>query len=265
MKNDNVAAVRNAYAVAERKDLEGWINLFTPDGVFVDNSVGATYRGRALADPVRNYGTAFSNMHRELYRVYADGNVVVVQLALQGTNDGPLQPFVVEPAITLEPENRCDLGGKGGSHGHGYRRKMGRRRCAVPRSIKRRVRAPAVGVHAPGHGGRFERLQGGAGPLSPLPRTRLPMGPPHARRLKRLENVISISLADLPRKRSWAYSKGIGRDLEPADGVFELHQAYISAVPNYTGRVTATHEACLFVSATAPARETAYHRTWSMR
>src|ERR1700747_2525846 len=32
MNNDNVAAVRNAYAVAERKDLEGWINLFTPDG-----------------------------------------------------------------------------------------------------------------------------------------------------------------------------------------------------------------------------------------
>jgi len=94
MSNNNVAAVRNAYAVAERKDLEGWINLFAPDGVFVDNSVGATYRGRALADPVRNYGAAFSNMHRELYRIYADGNVVVVQLALQGTHDGPLQlPF----------------------------------------------------------------------------------------------------------------------------------------------------------------------------
>ena len=94
MINKNEAAVRNAYAVAERKDLEGWINCFTPDGVFTDNSVGAIYRGRALADPVRNYGTAFSNMHRELYRVYADGNVVVVQLALQGTHDGPLQtPF----------------------------------------------------------------------------------------------------------------------------------------------------------------------------
>ena len=62
MNNDNVAAVRNAYAVAERKDLEGWINLFTPDGVFVDNSVGVTYRDRALAEPVRNYATAFSNM-----------------------------------------------------------------------------------------------------------------------------------------------------------------------------------------------------------
>src|SRR5580700_464385 len=79
MKDDNVAAVRNAYAVAERKDLEGWISLFTPDGVFTDNSVGATYRGRGLADPVRNYGTAFSNMHRELYRIYADGDVVEIE------------------------------------------------------------------------------------------------------------------------------------------------------------------------------------------
>jgi ketosteroid isomerase-like protein len=94
LTKNNVAAVRNAYAVAERMDLEGWINLFTPDGVFVDNSVGATYRGRELAEPVRNYGTAFSNMHRELYRLYTDGNVVVVQLALQGTHDGPLEfPF----------------------------------------------------------------------------------------------------------------------------------------------------------------------------
>ena len=59
MNNDNVAAVRNAYAVAERKDLEGWINLFTPDGVFVDNSMGATYRGRALADVVRNSARRF--------------------------------------------------------------------------------------------------------------------------------------------------------------------------------------------------------------
>ena len=55
MNNDNVAAVRNAYAVAERKDLEGWINAFTPDGVFTDNSMGVVYRGRALADVVVNY------------------------------------------------------------------------------------------------------------------------------------------------------------------------------------------------------------------
>jgi ketosteroid isomerase-like protein len=110
MNNDNVAAVRNAYAVAERKDLEGWINLFTPDGVFVDNSVGATYRGRTLAEPVRNYGTGFSNMHRELYHIYADDddNVVVVQLALQGTHDGPLQlPFGELPATGKKMDAPC--------------------------------------------------------------------------------------------------------------------------------------------------------------
>src|SRR3954465_13229248 len=83
MAIDYVAAVRNAYQVAERKDLEGWVALFTPDGEFTDNSVGATYRGRDLAEPVRNYATAFSNMHRELGRIYTDANVVVVQLALR--------------------------------------------------------------------------------------------------------------------------------------------------------------------------------------
>jgi ketosteroid isomerase-like protein len=108
MKDDNVAAVRNAYAVAERMDLDGWIKLFTPDGVFTDNSVGATYQGRNLADPVRNYGTAFSNMHRELYRIYIDGNVVVVQLALQGTHDGPLQlPFGALPPTGKKMDAPC--------------------------------------------------------------------------------------------------------------------------------------------------------------
>ena len=59
-----------------------------------------------------------------------------------------------------------------------------------------------------------------------------------ARRLKRLDAVISVSLADLPTRRSWAFSTGIGRDLQPVDGAFELHRAYVAAKPNYTGRVT---------------------------
>jgi ketosteroid isomerase-like protein len=108
MTNDNVAAVRNAYAVAERKDLDGWIDLFTPDGVFTDNSVGIAYRGSQLADPVRNYGTAFSNMHRELGNVYTDGDIVIVQLALQGTHDGPLEtPFGDLPATGKQMDAPC--------------------------------------------------------------------------------------------------------------------------------------------------------------
>lgn len=58
------------------------------------------------------------------------------------------------------------------------------------------------------------------------------------RRLKGLEDMISITLADKPKLRSWAYSQGIGRDLQPVDGVFELHQVYVSVDPGYSGRVT---------------------------
>jgi hypothetical protein len=108
MAIDYVSAVRNAYQVAERKDFEGWIALFTPEGEFTDNSVGVTYRGRDLAEPVRNYGVAFSNMHRALGRIYTDGNVVVVQLALQGTHDGPLQlPFGELPATGKQMDAPC--------------------------------------------------------------------------------------------------------------------------------------------------------------
>jgi ketosteroid isomerase-like protein len=90
----NEEFVRHAYAIAEVKDLAAWVACFNPDGVFVDESVGMTYRGPdEVGRPVQNYGTAFSDMHRELYDVYVTGasaDVVVVELALQGTHDGPL-------------------------------------------------------------------------------------------------------------------------------------------------------------------------------
>jgi hypothetical protein len=86
----NEEFVRQAYAVAEVKDVPAWVACFNPDGVFVDESVGITYRGpNEVGKPVENYGAAFSDMHRELYDVYATGDVVVVELALQG-HDGPL-------------------------------------------------------------------------------------------------------------------------------------------------------------------------------
>jgi ketosteroid isomerase-like protein len=83
--------VRHAYDLAEVKDIPGWIACFNPDGVFIDNSVGITYHAPdEVATPVVNYGRAFSNMHRELFDVYVSGDIVIVQLALQGTHDGPL-------------------------------------------------------------------------------------------------------------------------------------------------------------------------------
>jgi hypothetical protein len=34
---------------------------------------------------------AFPDMHRELYRFFVDGDTVIVELALQGTQKGPLE------------------------------------------------------------------------------------------------------------------------------------------------------------------------------
>lgn len=108
---DNQTLVRNAYSLAEAKDISGWVNAFTEDGTFTDMSTGVTYRGETLGDLVEIYGTAFSDMHRELYRFYPSNDVVVVQLALRGTHDGPL----VLPTGTIRPTGRrmdapcCDV------------------------------------------------------------------------------------------------------------------------------------------------------------
>ena len=40
----NEAAVRKAYQVAEDKDVAGWVNCFTKEGTFTDQSIGVTYR-----------------------------------------------------------------------------------------------------------------------------------------------------------------------------------------------------------------------------
>jgi hypothetical protein len=62
----NEEFVRQAYAVAEVKDIAAWVGCLNPDGVFVDESVGVTYRGPSeVGKPVENYGTAFSDMHSE--------------------------------------------------------------------------------------------------------------------------------------------------------------------------------------------------------
>ena len=104
----NEEFVRNAYAIAEVQDIEGWIDCFVPDGVFVDNSVAVTYRGPDVSKPVEYYGAAFSDMHRELYDVYVIGDVVVVQLALQGTHDGALHlPFGILPATGKRMDAPC--------------------------------------------------------------------------------------------------------------------------------------------------------------
>ena len=111
MMNPNEKAVRSAYQVAEDKDFSGWVNCFTEDGTFTDQSIMVTYRGKELSRPVEIYATAFPDMHRELYRFFVDGDTVIVELALQGTQTGPLK----SPLGTIQPTGKrmdapcCDV------------------------------------------------------------------------------------------------------------------------------------------------------------
>lgn len=109
---DNEAAVRKAYQVAEDKDIRGWVNCFTADGTFTDESLGITYRGpEELGRTVETYAAAFPDMHRELYAFYVVGDTVIVELALQGTQKGPLEL----PLGTIPPTGKkmdapcCDV------------------------------------------------------------------------------------------------------------------------------------------------------------
>ncbi len=92
MAVDNEQIVRKAYQTAEDYDIPGWVAAFTEDGTFTDESAGVAYRGPdRLGIPVEIYKKAFPDMHRKLFRFYVSGDdVVVVQLALQGTHLGPL-------------------------------------------------------------------------------------------------------------------------------------------------------------------------------
>ena len=87
-ENENL--IRKLYAVAELKDSSGFASLFSDDGYFWDVSAGAKYYGPDIGKTVDVYATAFSKMHRELEKFYVIGEVVIVELSLNGTHDGPL-------------------------------------------------------------------------------------------------------------------------------------------------------------------------------
>jgi steroid delta-isomerase-like uncharacterized protein len=110
--HENEKIIRNAYQIAEDKDVAGWVAAFTDDGTFTDESIPYTYRGPAeLGKTVEVYAKAFPDMHRELHTFYVVDNIVIVQLSLQGTHLGPLEL----PSGTVPPTGKrmdapcCDV------------------------------------------------------------------------------------------------------------------------------------------------------------
>jgi predicted ester cyclase len=109
---NNEQIIRRAYELAEKVDIKGWVESFTPDGTFTDASVGVTYRGpdgpTGLGKTVEVYAKAFPDMHRELFRFFSVGDVVVVELALQGTHKGPLPtPMGILPPTGKRMDAPC--------------------------------------------------------------------------------------------------------------------------------------------------------------
>jgi predicted ester cyclase len=106
MNNEQI--IRKAYDVAEKLDIKAWVESFTPDGTFTDMSIGVTYRGPDIGKTVDVFAKAFPDMHRELYRFVTVGDVVIVELALQGTHKGPLMtPMGVIPPTGKRMDAPC--------------------------------------------------------------------------------------------------------------------------------------------------------------
>ena len=98
----NEEIVRAAYRTAEGdvRDLKGWRDSFTEDGVFNMKATGDSYRGERLDVVLTSMWAVFPDVHRELLKVHDLGqDLVVVQLLIQGTFEAPFPT----PAGPLAP------------------------------------------------------------------------------------------------------------------------------------------------------------------
>src|SRR5207244_2004414 len=80
-------------------DIPGWTGSFTEDGVFNNISGEESYRGEHLKDIVITFAKMFPDVHRELHRVNVMGDVVAIELSIQGTFRGPMET----PAGVIQP------------------------------------------------------------------------------------------------------------------------------------------------------------------
>ncbi|MFK0044608.1 ester cyclase [Streptomyces sp. NPDC090741] len=101
MHTSTESVVRAAYRAAEGSvlDVQGFRDLFAEDGVFNNVVAGESYRGEHLGDLVAFMGALAPDVHRDLHRFHVMGNVVTVELTIQGTFTGPFET----PAGTIRP------------------------------------------------------------------------------------------------------------------------------------------------------------------
>jgi ketosteroid isomerase-like protein len=89
---DNEEIIRKLYAAGEgpEMDTEKFVSFFSEEGYMYDVPSGTKFRGKAIGDSIAALVSAFPDVHRELLSIYITGDVVVVELRIQGTHKGKL-------------------------------------------------------------------------------------------------------------------------------------------------------------------------------
>src|SRR3954454_13836420 len=100
----NLAVVLRAYHAGEGDvlDAQRFIDLFAKDGVL--NGIGGlevqtSLRGQQLGDVILFLGQFLPDIHRELKQITVNGDVVSIELSIQGTFLGPFET----PAGVIQP------------------------------------------------------------------------------------------------------------------------------------------------------------------
>lgn len=104
----NEDVVREACRLAEGSVLDGdaFRALFTEDGTFNDLPNSLTFRGDEIAQGLPILAGVFPDIHRELLELHSFGDVVAVELRIQGTHLGRFPtPF----GDILPTGNRIDV------------------------------------------------------------------------------------------------------------------------------------------------------------
>ncbi|WP_246622201.1 ester cyclase [Rhizobium laguerreae] len=64
--------------------------MFSDEGYMRDMPTGVEFRGQAIGKSIGGFVSAFPDAHRDLLSVCVADNIVVVELAIQGTHKGDL-------------------------------------------------------------------------------------------------------------------------------------------------------------------------------
>lgn len=97
----NLATVLNTYHAAEGLSLDpdAFVGSFTEDGEFYSVITDTAYKGDALRTIPVSAAAVLPDLHRDLRSVTVRGDVVSIELRIQGTFEGPLHT----PAGDVKP------------------------------------------------------------------------------------------------------------------------------------------------------------------